>query len=62
VAAVLKQDPRLEVELVNGHYGEFAVLVDGEEVAKGGPLGFAGLLPGVEEVRALVEKRLPGPA
>ena len=50
---------KLEVELVEGHYGEFTVLVDGEEVVSGGPLGFVGVLPSVRRVRDLVKARMP---
>jgi hypothetical protein len=58
VAASLKRDLALEVEIVEGHYGEFVVLVDGEKLIGGGPLGFAGVLPSVREVRERVEWRL----
>jgi hypothetical protein len=57
VAASLKDDPRLEVEVVEGRYGEFAVLVDGEAVINSGPLGFVGVLPSIRKVRDLVERR-----
>lgn len=58
MAASLRRNLNLEVELVEGHYGEFTVLVDGEKIIGGGPLGFIGVLPSVREVRALVEGRL----
>lgn len=58
MAAALRRDPRLEVEMVEGHYGEFRVLVDGEEIISGGALGFAGVLPSVRKVRQLVERLL----
>ena len=58
MAASLKRDLHLEVETVDGHYGEFTVLVDGERIIGGGPLGFIGVLPSVREVRELVERRL----
>jgi hypothetical protein len=60
VAASLKHDLGLEVEIVEGHYGEFAVLANGEKLIGGGPLGFLGVLPSVSEVRELVERRLRG--
>ena len=56
MAAALRRDPRLEVEMVEGHYGEFRVLVDGEEILSGGALGFVGVLPSVRKVRQLVEQ------
>lgn len=58
MAASLRRDLHLEVEMVEGNYGEFAVLVDGEEIVGGGPLGFIGVLPSVRKVRELVERRL----
>ncbi|MGZ5492350.1 MAG: hypothetical protein ACXW3E_02060 [Thermoanaerobaculia bacterium] len=58
MAASLRRDLHLEVETVEGHYGEFTVLVDNEEIISGGPLGFVGVLPGVRKVRDLVERRL----
>ena len=61
MAAALRRDPRLEVELVEGHYGEFRVLVDGEEILSGGALGFVGVLPSVRKVRQLVERRVRAP-
>jgi hypothetical protein len=45
------------VETVEGHYGEFTVLVDGEEIISGGPLGFIGVLPSVRKVRELVKSK-----
>jgi len=54
---LLRRDPRFEVETVEGHYGEFTVLVDGEEIVSSGPLGFIGVLPSVRRVRDLVEQR-----
>ena len=58
MAASLRRDLHLEVETVEGRYGEFAVLVDGEEVIRSGPLGFVGVLPSVRTVRDLVERKL----
>jgi len=58
VAASLKRDLHLEVETVEGRYGEFAVLVDGEEIIRGGPLAFVGVLPSLRTVRDLVERKL----
>jgi hypothetical protein len=45
------------VELVEGRYGEFTVLLDDREVISSGPLGFVGVLPSVRRVRALLEER-----
>jgi hypothetical protein len=57
----LRRDLHLEVEMVEGRYGEFTVLLDGEKIIGGGPLGFIGVLPSVRTVRELVEQRLPRP-
>lgn len=61
MAASLRRDLNLEVELVEGRYGGFTVLVDGEKLIGGGPLGFVGVLPSVRKVRELVERRLRAP-
>jgi hypothetical protein len=55
VAASLKKEPGLQVELVNGDRGEFTVSVDGKVVARKGET-----LPDVQEVLALVRKAGPG--
>jgi hypothetical protein len=52
----------VEVETVGGHYGEFKVFVDGEEVLAGGPLAFLGVLPSVSEVREKVARKLESKA
>jgi len=44
--------------MVNGRYGEFKVLVDGEVVAQSGTLGFLGVLPSVGSVLAAVRNRV----
>jgi len=46
------------VELENGHYGEFKVYVDDEEVIDGGKLAFPGVLP--SEPRDAVAAKAPG--
>jgi hypothetical protein len=57
VAAALRRDSHLDVETVEGHYGEFTVLVDGEELISAGPLGFIGVLPSVRTVLELVRAK-----
>lgn len=57
MAASLRRDPRFDVEVVDGRYGEFAVLMDGEEIVNSGPLGFVGVLPSIRKIRDLVEQR-----
>ena len=58
MAASLRRDPRLEVEMVEGRYGELTVLMDGEPIITSGPLGFVGVLPSVRKIRDLVERRM----
>jgi hypothetical protein len=60
VAASLRRDPRFDVEVVEGRYGEFTVLADGEEVVNSGLLGFLGVLPSGRTVRDLLERRMRG--
>jgi len=62
VAAILRRDLKLEVETVEGHYGEFTVLVDGEHLIDGGLLGFMGVLPSVREIRSLLEQKMSAAA
>jgi hypothetical protein len=59
VAASLRRDLDIDAQIVEGHYGEFAVLVDGEEVIRAGPLGFIGVLPSVGKVAEAVRRQLP---
>lgn len=58
MAADLRRELNLDVKLVEGHYGEFSVLVDGEEVFDAGALAFLGILPSKRRVRELVAQRL----
>jgi hypothetical protein len=60
VAASLKRDLPVDVETVEGRYGEFTVLIDGEEVVRAGPLGFVGVLPGIRTVRSHVARKMRG--
>jgi hypothetical protein len=58
VAAALGRDARLDIELVEGRYGELTVLADNEEIVRSGPLGFVGVLPSVRTVRDRIERKL----
>ena len=58
VAASLRRDLPVDVETVEGHYGEFTVLIDDEEVVRAGPLGFVGVLPRIRTVRDLVAQKM----
>jgi hypothetical protein len=51
VAAALRKEPGLQVEVVDGGKGEFKVMVDGREVA-----GKGDTMPDVDEVLAAVRK------
>ncbi len=57
-AASLKRDLHVEVDVVEGHYGELSVLVDDERVLTAGPLGFLGILPTRRRIREAVEQKL----
>ncbi len=56
VAARLRRELKVEVEMVRGAYGQFKVFVDGEAVVDAGPWAALGVLPSggkvVEAVRA----------
>ena len=54
----MRRELDVDVKLVEGHYGEFSVLVDGEEVFDAGALAFLGILPSKRRVRDLVAQRL----
>lgn len=41
--------------MVRGHYGEFKVLVDGNEVIDGGAAAFLGVLPSGRKIVAIVK-------
>jgi len=50
VAAALRKEPGLQVELVNGDHGELTVSVDGKVVARKGDA-----MPSADEVLAAVK-------
>jgi hypothetical protein len=56
VAAKLRRDLGIEVEMVHGRYGEYKIEVDGETVVDGGALAVLGIASSgrkaVEAVRA----------
>ena len=58
VAARLRRELRMEVEMVRGRYGEFKVLVDGKMVVDGGQLAALGVLPSGRSVLAAVRAAL----
>jgi hypothetical protein len=61
VAADLKRELNVDVKLVEGHYGKFSVLMDGEEIFDAGALAFLGVLPSRQRIRDLIAQRLKTP-
>jgi hypothetical protein len=58
-AATIERDFGVEVDIVDGRYGEMSVLVDEERVVSAGRLGFLGVVPRLSRIRAAVKNRLP---
>lgn len=58
MAARLREELGVPVEQRSGAYGEFTVLVDGEEVLSGGRAVWLGLMPPEDEVLRAVRSRL----
>jgi hypothetical protein len=58
VAAQLRRELQVDVEMVRGQYGEFKVLVDGDTVIDGGAAAFLGVLPSRRKILAAVRTRL----
>jgi hypothetical protein len=58
VAARIRRELRIDVDLVHGKYGEFKVLVDGNVVVDGGSLAFLGVLPSGRQVLESVKARI----
>jgi len=58
LAAALKREPGIEVELVDGNRGELTVLMDGRVVAK----KWLFLKPSVQKVLAAVREAAPAGA
>ncbi|KPK55694.1 MAG: hypothetical protein AMS21_13380 [Gemmatimonas sp. SG8_38_2] len=55
---MIERELGIEAELVNGHYGEFTVLVDDEPVVRGGALTLLGILPSMRRVRETLQRVL----
>jgi hypothetical protein len=58
VAARLRRELGVEVEMRRGPYGRFEVLVDDQTVVDGGALALLGILPSAREIVAAVRPRL----
>lgn len=56
VAARLRSELDVDVEVVGGPYGQFQVRVDGALVLEGGPMAMLGILPSVQEVLDVVRE------
>jgi hypothetical protein len=55
---MLKRELGLQVELVEGRYGEFTVLVDDQPIVRGGALTFLGVMPSLRKVREVLRRAL----
>ena len=60
-AAFLRKELGIHAVLVEGHYGELSVQVDGEEVINGGALAFLGVLPSLRRIRDAVAEKVGPP-
>lgn len=58
MAARIRRELGVEVQMIRGHYGEYKVLVDGEVVVDGGPLVIVGVMPPARKTLELVRDRL----
>ena len=58
MAARLRRELQTEVGMVNGQYGEFKVLVNGDCVIDGGAAAFLGVMPSRAKIVAAVRQRL----
>jgi hypothetical protein len=60
VAARLRRELLIDVDMVRGRYGEFKLLVDGEPAIAAGALAALGVLPSTRRVIEAVRDRLTG--
>lgn len=58
MAARIRKELGVEAKIVAGNYGEYTVLVDGEEVARAGTFAIFGVVPPPAMVMREVAKRL----
>ena len=58
VAARLRSELHVDVDMVHGRYGEFRVLADGKALMEGGKLAFLGVLPSAQTVVSAVSAHL----
>jgi hypothetical protein len=55
---MLRRELGVEVDMQEGRYGEFTVLVDDRPVLHGGALTFIGVVPSLRQVRDVLERAL----
>ena len=60
-AAELGKDPNVEVQLVNGGIGEFAVVVDGQKIHDSWRWGYPNLGKIMKKARAAISGNTPAP-
>ena len=60
VAARLRRELGLEVDMIRGQYGEYKILVDDAVVVDGGPLVILGVMPAAKKTIEAVRERLSG--
>ena len=60
VAARIRRELGIEVDMIRGHYGEYKVLVDDQVVVDGGPLVVVGVMPSARKIVGEVRERLAG--
>lgn len=58
MAARLRRELGIEVDMIHGRYAEYKVLVDGQTVIDGGALTALGVVPTARKVVAAVRARL----
>jgi hypothetical protein len=58
VAAKLRRQLGIDVDMVHGGYAEYKILVDGKKVIDGGALTALGVVPGDRKVIEAVREKL----
>jgi hypothetical protein len=58
VAAKIRRELGIEVDMIRGHYGEYKILVDGRTVIQAGLLSTMGILPSGRRVVEVVRDHL----
>lgn len=62
MAGVLKRELGIDAELQHGSYGQFKILVDGEEAIDAGAMAALGILPSNDNLVKAVKQALEKPA